>query len=113
VNRGCRIEIPSSGIVTGVGVVPRDEGRGEPVECSTGARCESGVNLDQALARNVRTCRPDAKGEAQVADTTRARVPMRGTGAETLVVGMKVLQWGWTEGASVLGGSPRVQPARG
>jgi hypothetical protein len=73
------------------GEVPRDEGRGEPVECSTGARYESGVNLDQALARNVRTCRPDAKGEAQVANTTRARVPMRGTGAEALVVGMKVL----------------------
>ena len=71
--------------------MPWDEGRGEPVECSTGVRHEGGVNLDQALVRNVRTCRSDAKGEAQVADTTSARVPMRGTGAETLVVGMKVL----------------------
>jgi hypothetical protein len=91
VNRGRRIEIPLDDIETGVGEVSRDEGRDEPVECSTGVRCESGVNLDQASARNVRTCRPDAKGEAQVVVPTRARVPMRGTGAETLVVGMKVL----------------------
>ncbi|MFD2068861.1 hypothetical protein ACFSKU_18365 [Pontibacter silvestris] len=26
------------------------------------------MNLTQAFARNVRTCRPDGKGEAQVAD---------------------------------------------
>ena len=35
---------------------------------------------DQASMRNRRTCRPDAKGAAQVEDTTSARVPMRGTG---------------------------------
>ena len=29
----------------------------------------------------------------------RARVPMRGTGAEALAVEMKVLQWDWIEGA--------------
>jgi hypothetical protein len=29
---------------------------------SGGARLEGGVNLDQALARNGRTCRSDAKG---------------------------------------------------
>ena len=73
------------------GEVSRDEGRGEPVECSTGVRHKGGVNVDQALVRNVRTCRPDAKGEAQAAATASARVPMRGTGAETLVVGMKGL----------------------
>ena len=33
----------------------------------------------------------DAKGAAQVEDTTSARVPMRGTGAEVFVVGQKVL----------------------
>src|SRR5271166_2144287 len=32
---------------------------------------------------------------------TRARVPMRGTGTEQSVVGMKVLQWNWTEGTAV------------
>jgi hypothetical protein len=41
--------------------------------------------------RNRRTRRPDAKGAAQVEDTTSVRVPMRGTGAEVFVVGMKVL----------------------
>jgi hypothetical protein len=61
------------------------------VKCLPGARHIGGVKLDQALVRNVRTCRPDAKGEAQVEDTTRARVPMRGTGAERPVVGVKAL----------------------
>jgi hypothetical protein len=45
----------------------------------------------QALTRNRRTRRPDAKGDAQVEDTTRARVPKQGTGAEAFVVGLKVL----------------------
>jgi hypothetical protein len=36
------------------------------------------------------TSRPDAKGEIQVAESTRVRVPMQGTGAEQLVV---VLKW--------------------
>jgi hypothetical protein len=57
--------------------------------------------LNQALVRNVRTCRSDAKGDVQVAHTTRTRVPKRSTGAEQLVVGMKALQWGWTEGAAL------------
>jgi hypothetical protein len=62
-----------------------------PVECPTGARHKGGVNLDQALVRNVRTCRPDAKGAAQVEDTTSARIPKRGTGTEVSVVGLKAL----------------------
>ena len=49
------------------------------------------MNLDQALVRNVRTCRPAAKEDVQVAKSARTRVPMQGTGAEWLVVGMKVL----------------------
>jgi hypothetical protein len=36
-------------------------------------------------------------------DSARARVPMRDTGAELFVVGLKVLQWGWTEGAASSG----------
>lgn len=59
--------------------------------CPTGARHTDGENTNQASMRNRRTRRPDAKGEAQVEDTTRARVPMRGTGAEVFVVGEKVL----------------------
>ncbi|MDO8654819.1 MAG: hypothetical protein Q7R48_00045 [bacterium] len=34
--------------------------------CSVGVRHEGGMILAQALARNVGTCRPDVKGEAQV-----------------------------------------------
>ena len=35
----------------------------EPGSC--GVRLEGGVNLDQALSRNVGTCRFDAKGESR------------------------------------------------
>jgi hypothetical protein len=49
------------------------------------------VNLIQALVGNVGTCRSDVKGEIQVEETTRMKVPMRGTGAEQSVVGKKVL----------------------
>jgi hypothetical protein len=61
------------------------------IQCPTGARHEDGENAQQASMRNRRTCRPDAKGAAQVEDTTSARVPKRGTGAEVPVVGLKVL----------------------
>jgi hypothetical protein len=37
------------------------------------------------------TCRSDVKGEIQVEDTTRMRVPMRGTGADQLVVVLQFL----------------------
>lgn len=37
----------------------------EPVNWLGGIRHEGGVSLDQAFVRNVGTCRPDAKGEAQ------------------------------------------------
>ncbi len=47
-----------------------DEGRGKPVDCSTGTRHEGGVTLVQASMRNVGTCRPDAKGDIQ-ADNLR------------------------------------------
>ena len=38
----------------------------KPVYCLGGVRHKSGVNLNQALVWNVGTCRPDAKGEAQM-----------------------------------------------
>ena len=57
----------------------------------SGTRLGGGVNPDQALLWNAGTCRPDAKGEAQAGGPARARVPMRGTGTEQSVVGMKVL----------------------
>jgi len=40
----------------------------EPAYCLGGVRHKGGVNLNQALERNVGTCRPDVKGEAQVED---------------------------------------------
>jgi len=49
------------------------------------------MNLIQALAWNVGTCRSDVKGEASSGGPTRARVPKRSTGAEQPVVGEKVL----------------------
>jgi hypothetical protein len=42
--------------------------QGEPADCLGGARRIGGVNLNQALVRNVGTCRPDEKGEIQVED---------------------------------------------
>jgi hypothetical protein len=75
-----------------------------PVCGSGGARCIGGVSSSQALAWNRRTCRPDSddrmrvkfarwsrEGEPQAADTASGRVPMRGTGADRLVVVMKAL----------------------
>lgn len=40
----------------------------EPVACLVGIRHRGGVNLDQALVRNVGTCRLDDKGEIQGED---------------------------------------------
>ena len=54
-------------------------------------RHKGSANLIQALVWNVGTCRPDDKGEIQVEETTRMRVPMRGTGADQLAVVLKFL----------------------
>src|ERR1700722_16583255 len=54
-----------------------------------GIRLKGGVNLNQALAWNGRTCRPDAKGKGRVGSPCETRVPMRDTGAEQPVVGLK------------------------
>jgi hypothetical protein len=45
--------------------IPRQRLGGLPAYCPTGFRHEGGVILIQALVRNVGTCRPDVKGEAQ------------------------------------------------
>ena len=60
-----------------------------PADWLDGVRCRGGVTLFQALLRNVGTGRDDDKGEAQAGGTARARVPMRRTGAEQLVLAMK------------------------
>src|SRR3954453_4229948 len=65
----------------------RDQFGGCPEDCPSGIRHIGGAKPDQALVWNVRTCRPDAKGDVQAGQTARIRVPMRGTGAEQLVGG--------------------------
>ena len=62
-----------------------------PVDWLVGVRCIGGVTLFQALLGNVGTSRADDKGEIQVGNSTRMSVPMRRTGAEQLVVVMKLL----------------------
>ena len=44
----------------------RDKVGERPAYCPTGVRHEGGVSPNQALVRNVRTCRSDVKGDAQV-----------------------------------------------
>ena len=65
--------------------------QGKPVYCLSDIRHKGSANLIQALVWNVGTCRPDAKGEIQVEETTRMRVPMRDTGADHPVLVLKFL----------------------
>src|SRR5829696_5450647 len=69
----------------------RDQFGGCPEDRPSDIRHVGGAKPDQALVWNVRTCRSDAKGDVQAAQPARIRVPMRGTGAEQLVGGRKVL----------------------
>ena len=85
----CRNSIDD--VKTGGVIFSRDKLGGCPEDCPSGIRHVSGAKPDQALVWNVRTCRLDAKGDIRAARTARIRVPMRGTGAEQLVVEWKVL----------------------
>ncbi len=78
-------------VETGGASISRDKLGSCPEGCPSDIRHIGGAKPDQALVWNVRTCRPDVKGEVQAAETARARVPIRGTGAEWSVVGLKVL----------------------
>src|SRR5438128_994933 len=62
--------------------LPPGSARENPEACPSGIRHVGGAKLNQALVRNVRTCRSDAKGDVQAAHTARTRVPKRSTGAE-------------------------------
>src|SRR5262249_27566462 len=81
---------------------------GEPADCPDGGRHVGGASLARALARNVRTCRPDTvpgvcrgrEGDLQAAHTVRSRVPSRGTGADRLVVVMKPGNAGGVKGSA-------------
>ena len=66
VNRYCRVIRYSDDVETGSLPLTRDEGRGKPAEYSTGIWHKGGVTHCQALVRNEGTCRPDAKGAAQL-----------------------------------------------
>lgn len=62
-------EVSKSGDVVKTGDSSRSSGgaRRRPAYCPGGVRHKDGMTLIQAFARNVGTCRPDAKGETQVA----------------------------------------------
>ena len=61
-----RKRVESVGKVSEPGRVVSPGGvHGEPVACVGGIRHRGGVTLDQALVRNVGTCRLDGKGEIQ------------------------------------------------
>src|SRR3954452_21296992 len=76
-------------VKTGGSSSSRDQFGSCPEDCPSDIRHVGGAKPDQALVWNVRTCRPDAKGDIPAARTARIRVPMRGTGAEQLVVERK------------------------
>ena len=52
-------------VETGGKSLTRDESGGSPDCCPGGIRHRGGVTPGQAFARNVGTCRPDAKGDIQ------------------------------------------------
>ena len=55
-------------VKTGLLYRVQDEAREKPAYCPSGLRCKGGVNLIQAFAWDLGTCRSDDKGEAQVED---------------------------------------------
>jgi len=72
----------------------------EPAYCLDGVRHAGGVNLIQALVWNVGTCRPDAKGEAQVGSTHEGESTNAGhrgglahSSVEVPVMGMERRGW--------------------
>src|SRR6266566_7914579 len=71
--------------------LPPGSARKNPEACPSGIRHVGGAKLNQALVRNVRTCPPMQRERSQAAQTVRIRVPMRWTGTEQLVVGVKAL----------------------
>src|SRR6202007_2755166 len=75
-------------VETGGGRFSREEHGSSPGSCPRGIRHLGGAKSDQALVWNVRTCRPEVKGDVQAAKSARTRVPMRGTGTEQVVPSM-------------------------
>lgn len=69
-----------------------DKQQGYLVTDCCGIRRIGSVSLTQAFAWNVRTSRCNAKRKLQVRDTTRRKVSMCSTGAETSVVVMIAIE---------------------
>jgi len=108
-------------VETGVGSLLRDQPGGYLLT----AQAASGIKAARAWLRLLRgTCEPAAsivgltggepgsaqEGEAQAAETARARVPRRGAGTGRLVVAMKPANAGGAKGAGCPGlriGQPR------
>ena len=69
-------------VKTGGSIFSRDQLGGGPEACPSGIRHVGGAKPDQALVWNVRTCRPDVRGDAQAArrisaiDYARAHRPI-------------------------------------
>jgi hypothetical protein len=57
--------------------------------CVNDVRCIGGMNLGQALLWNCGNQCIDVKGDIQIVEAIRVRVPKRCAGAEQLVVVMK------------------------
>ena len=67
------------------------QGQTQPADGLSGVRHEGGVTPAQASMRTSEPVVAMRREKLQQATPARARVPMRETGAESLVVGMKVL----------------------
>jgi hypothetical protein len=75
-----------------------DKSKGNLITDLDGIRRIGGRNLIWALVRNVGAFVRDAKGEIQVAETTRVRVPMREQGSDRSIVVMKPSKVGGAKG---------------
>jgi hypothetical protein len=60
-----------------------------PADGLDGVRYRGGVNWNQVLVWNLGTCSSDAKGEIQVTEIIRMRVPKWSTGTDWPVVALK------------------------
>ena len=98
----CQRRCQNRGVVQSPGISP-----GAVLEdCPSDIRHVGGAKPDQALVWNVRTCRPDAKGDVRAARTARIRVPMRGTGAERLVESGRFCNGAGSRGAALFSCDP-------
>ena len=78
-------------VETGGKSLTRDESGGWPDCCPDGIRHEGGVTQSRLLCGTWEPVAPMRREKSKWAGPTRMRVPMRGTGAEQPVVGMKAL----------------------